>query len=27
MIVRCSKGLKQLENSQPVDNLESWLFT
>lgn len=27
MIVRCSKGLKQLENNQPVNNLESWLFT
>ena len=27
MIVRCSKGLKQLENREPVKNLESWLFT
>ena len=27
MIVRCAKGLKQLENNQPVNNLESWLFT
>ncbi len=27
MIVRCAKGLKQLENNQPVSNLESWLFT
>jgi uncharacterized membrane protein len=27
MIVRCTKGLKQLENRQPVNNLESWLFT
>jgi uncharacterized membrane protein len=27
MIVRCAKGLKQLENNQPVNNVESWLFT
>jgi len=27
MIVRCTKGLKQLENREPVKNLESWLFT
>ncbi|GMR01346.1 MAG: hypothetical protein BMS9Abin19_0720 [Gammaproteobacteria bacterium] len=27
MIVRCAKGLKQLEEKQPVKNLESWLFT
>ena len=27
VIVRCIKGLKQLENNQPVKNLESWLFT
>ena len=27
VIVRCSKGLKQLEDSQPVKNVESWLFT
>jgi len=27
MIVRCTKGLKQLEREQPVNNLESWLFT
>lgn len=27
VIVRCSKGLKQLEESQPVKNVESWLFT
>ena len=27
MIVRCAKGLKQLEDNQPVKNLESWLFT
>jgi uncharacterized membrane protein len=25
-IVRCTKGLKQLENNQPVKNIESWLF-
>lgn len=27
VIVRCIKGLKQLENKQPVKNLESWMFT
>ena len=27
IIVRCTKGLKQLENHQPVKNLESWFFT
>ncbi len=27
MVVRCAKGLKQLESGQPVNNLESWLFT
>ena len=27
LIIRCIKGLKQLENNQPVKNLESWLFT
>lgn len=27
MIVRCTKGLKQLENHEPVKNLESWFFT
>ena len=27
LIVRCTKGLKQLDNRQPVANLESWLFT
>ena len=27
MIVRCAKGLKQLENNQPVNNIESWFFT
>ncbi len=26
-IIRCVKGLKQLENNEPVKNLESWLFT
>ncbi len=27
MVVRCAKGLKQLESEQPVKNLESWFFT
>ncbi len=27
LIVRCTKGLNQLENAQPVKNLESWFFT
>ena len=27
LIIRCAKGLKQLEKRQPVKNLESWLFT
>jgi len=27
LIIRCAKGLKQLENQQPVKNLESWMFT
>ena len=27
IIIRCAKGLKQLEKKQPVKNLESWLFT
>lgn len=27
MIIRCIKGLKQLDNKQPVKNLESWMFT
>ena len=27
IIIRCAKGLKQLEKNQPVKNLESWLFT
>ena len=27
LIVRCAKGLKQLEENQPVKNFESWFFT
>jgi uncharacterized membrane protein len=27
LIIRCAKGLKQLDNNQPVKNIESWLFT
>ena len=27
VIIRCTKGLKQLDNRQQVANLESWLFT
>jgi uncharacterized membrane protein len=27
LMIRCAKGLKQLSNNQPVENLESWLFT
>ena len=27
VVIRCAKGLKQLENQQAVNNLESWLFT
>ncbi len=27
LIIRCAKGLMQLEKQQPVKNLESWLFT
>ena len=27
LVIRCAKGLKQLENRQPVKNLESWFFT
>ncbi len=27
LIIRCAKGLKQLENRQPVKNPESWFFT
>lgn len=26
VIIRCAKGLKQLEKNQPVVNVESWLF-
>jgi len=26
VIIRCAKGLKQLENNQAVSNVESWLF-
>jgi len=27
VVIRCAKGLKQLENQQPIKNVESWLFT
>ncbi len=27
LIIRCAKGLKQLEKQQPVNNPESWMFT
>jgi uncharacterized membrane protein len=27
MLIRCSKGLKQLANEQAVKNVESWFFT
>lgn len=27
VVIRCAKGLKQLENKQAVKNVESWLFT
>lgn len=27
MLIRCSKGLKQLANEQAVHNVESWFFT
>ena len=27
LIIRCAKGLKQLEDNQPVKNLTSWFFT
>ena len=27
IVIRCAKGLKQLENNEPVKNLESWFFT
>ncbi len=26
LIIRCAKGLKQLENKQAVNNVKSWLF-
>ncbi len=26
MVIRCIKGLKQLDRAQPVSNPESWLF-
>lgn len=27
IIIRCAKGLKQLENKQAVKNVKSWMFT
>ena len=27
IIIRCAKGLKQLENKQEVQNINSWMFT
>ena len=27
LIIRCAKGLKQLEHEQPVNNLTSWFLT
>lgn len=27
IIIRCAKGLKQLENKQAVQNVDSWMFT
>lgn len=27
VIIRCTKGMKQLDSGQPVKNLESWFFT
>ncbi len=27
LIIRCAKGLKQLEKNEPVKNVESWFFT
>lgn len=27
MIIRCIKGLKQLDNREPVKNVDSWMFT
>lgn len=26
IVIRCAKGLKKLENNQPVTNVKSWLF-
>lgn len=26
LIIRCAKGLKQLDTTEPVKNIESWLF-
>jgi uncharacterized membrane protein len=26
VVIRCAKGLKQLENNQAMNNVESWLF-
>ena len=26
-VIRCAKGLKQLENNEPVKNVESWFFS
>ena len=27
LVIRCAKGLKQLQNNAPVKNVESWFFT
>ena len=27
LVIRCAKGLKQLEKSEPVKNVESWFFS
>lgn len=27
LVIRCAKGLKQLQNNEPVKNVESWFFT
>jgi len=26
LVIRCAKGLKQLQNNEPVKNVESWFF-
>jgi len=26
LVIRCAKGLKQLQNNAPVENVESWFF-